>query len=91
MLEARRNVTSTIASQKHVNSLARSLTSIASQGQTGSPKSVIWSSSPTGSPEPNNSLRPGASDTSRSIYSVSASAKTELLARPGQDLVVRTL
>ena len=43
---------------------------------------------PTGSPEPNNSLRPGLQRRSRSIYSVSASAKTELLAPSRQDLVV---
>ena len=66
MLEARRNVTSTIASQRT---------------GLGSPKGChLEFIPPTGSPEPNNGLQAGAWRRSRSIYSVSASAKTELLA-----------
>ena len=88
------------------------------------PEGVIWSSSPTGSPEPNNGLRPEQTEEERRpdgtyrhplfishtssplvvsknedvtrgktefetvIYSVSASAKTELQTPSRQDLVV---
>ena len=90
MLEARRNVTSTIASQGHVNSLAENHVNSLAEARLRLPEGLssgvhpppaLQSRTTTSRPEQTEEERGACSRPDGTyVYSVSASAKTELLA-----------